>query len=800
MPLRYILIKNSKIAPFKYGHNLPYGSFINTTKTGDYPVKQTISINDSFFNFVWPSTEHAFHAQKIIHLMRKKQGDANIQNILMSTLRKIESTKNHPGEAFLPRNDWDPIVTDLTKKHPSLFGVDKVAFDALCDSNYHIRYNPSRGLMSTGEPYTLKFMRDVVKLKLEQYPLLKQLAIDCAREGILPIEVSQYDFNWASGPDGTGTNMLGIVILELGNEFLKEKEPHTPLKIPNPKIYYQQVQVKIQQQLSHHSLVSYTRSMGAWTQSTGSLTKSGQGIRKSEVNEKQPQIQLEANGSTPYGDRFFIDKNTLITLVLRADGGHHFSKDKKGHQVDKQYGQAMLAAYHQLENEVKEKQQQIQLEVNGSKLNGDRFFIDKKTGITLVMRKNGCFHFSKNKNLHPVDKPYEQAMLAAYRQLENEIKEKQRRIQLEVNGSKPNGDRYFIDRKTDITLVLRADGDHHFSKDKKAHSVDKLYEQAMLAAYRQLENEIKVKQQRIQLEVNGSKPNGDRYFIDRKTDITLVIRADGGHHFSKDKNDYKAPKLYEQAMLAAYQQLVNLEPQQRILIKEEETVIARYVVKITNFAVSFSDANSSAEVSSKSKALLENLKKISLDEALSKALNTQGIDKKHSETLNSAMNQKVAEIDSAEKAQLLKLKEARINAILLPIDAALAELIRRVGEVNRDQFRDADEVALTLVINLTSARNQYEENMKVRDLFSGQVFKNTCKDAINDAMPVLQNALGWGDYLTNLLKILSNAVIKVVTLGHMNNFFTPVQSDLENAVRIAERDLEGSVAKTNHSL
>jgi predicted NAD-dependent protein-ADP-ribosyltransferase YbiA (DUF1768 family) len=232
MPAPYISLNGSKIAPFKYDSNPPYGAFINTTKAGSYPVKQVVEFtNGTSFSFVWPSSEHAFHAQKIIHLMKKNISNAQVQQILMDTLRRIESTKAIAGEEFLPRDDWDPIVIELTQNHPHLFGRDKRAFDALCDSNYHSVGNPNAGLMPNGEPYTLSFMREVVKLKLEQCPGLKQLAIDCAREAILPIEVSQYDVNWASGRDGNGANMLGIVILELGNKFYRKKS-----RIPFPKL------------------------------------------------------------------------------------------------------------------------------------------------------------------------------------------------------------------------------------------------------------------------------------------------------------------------------------------------------------------------------------------------------------------------------------------------------------------------------------------------------------------------------------------------------------------------------------
>ena len=265
----FIQLGNAKIAPFKHEDNKPYGALINTTKAGEYPVKQDVMVDGRPVTFNWPSSEHAYHAQKLIHLMNKNPGDKGMQMIILQTLRRIEITKAGPGDEFLPDKDWGGpkgIVESLTKNYPRLFGADKKAFDALCDSNYHSLGNPNGGLMTNGEPYTLKFMRDVVKLKLEQHPELKQLAMDCARDGILPMEVSRFDDNWASGPDGKGANMLGTLILELGNEYLRKEEPQTPIKIPNPKAYYQQLQQQAATPLRHDSLVPYTQSMQGWQQ------------------------------------------------------------------------------------------------------------------------------------------------------------------------------------------------------------------------------------------------------------------------------------------------------------------------------------------------------------------------------------------------------------------------------------------------------------------------------------------------------------------------------------------------------
>ena len=85
----FVQLGNAKIAPFKYGDNKPYGALINTTKAGKYPVKQDVMVDGKPVTFNWPSSEHAYHAQKLIHLMNKNPGDKATQMIILQTLRKI---------------------------------------------------------------------------------------------------------------------------------------------------------------------------------------------------------------------------------------------------------------------------------------------------------------------------------------------------------------------------------------------------------------------------------------------------------------------------------------------------------------------------------------------------------------------------------------------------------------------------------------------------------------------------------------------------------------------------------------
>ncbi len=244
-------VNGYKVAPFKDPKSDYYGGFANTTNK--YPVTQTLILDGQKQTFKWPSSEHAYHAQKLIHLKNKYQWDSQAQQTLTNTLRKLERTKAQPGDEFLPRNDWDPLIQQLISNHRPKFGNNKQKFDSLCDANYHPKA-PQNGLIpNTNEPYTSEFMRTVLRLKLDQHPNLKNLAMQMAREGIIPIEYSRHDSNWASGKDGSGSNRLGILLLEEGNRLLIQNG-ETPALL-NPKAAYQQMQRLNQSALGHDSLI-----------------------------------------------------------------------------------------------------------------------------------------------------------------------------------------------------------------------------------------------------------------------------------------------------------------------------------------------------------------------------------------------------------------------------------------------------------------------------------------------------------------------------------------------------------------
>lgn len=195
----YVALGNFKIAPFRLAKVKPYGSFINTTSAWEFPIKQSIELNQTSLHFNWLSAAHAFHAQKLIYILHQFPRRKSLQTLLIQSLRQLESTKNKTHEELYEQNDFLPLIEKLLTGYPEFI----------------------KKIESFSNAYKIKFMRDVLKLKLEQHPHLKKLAAECAQEGIIPIFVDHNDTVFSSGIDGLGHNSLGIMIYALGNQYLR---------------------------------------------------------------------------------------------------------------------------------------------------------------------------------------------------------------------------------------------------------------------------------------------------------------------------------------------------------------------------------------------------------------------------------------------------------------------------------------------------------------------------------------------------------------------------------------------------
>ncbi|ASQ46573.1 hypothetical protein [Legionella clemsonensis] len=123
------------------------------------------------------------------------------------------------------------------------------------------------------------------------------------------------------------------------------------------------------------------------------------------------------------------------------------------------------------------------------------------------------------------------------------------------------------------------------------------------------------------------------------------------------------------------------------------------------------------------------------------------------------------------------------------IDTILATLQGKIGEVKQHHSKEALRRAKGLLTTLKESRDNYYENLLAKDdqdIPAGEVFLTSCKQAINEAKPVLIEDLGWGRYLHNLLKELANAVIKRVPFGNSLYFFKVSPAESASAVSEAE--------------
>lgn len=131
--------------------------------------------------------------------------------------------------------------------------------------------------------------------------------------------------------------------------------------------------------------------------------------------------------------------------------------------------------------------------------------------------------------------------------------------------------------------------------------------------------------------------------------------------------------------------------------------------------------------------------------------------------------------------------------VMLHIDMALIAFERKINSVEH-YSEDAYQKAITLLDDLRHA--QREHVIQLNDLnncvsTAKMLFKDQCEQLITNATPVLARDLEWGDYLVNLLKTITNAIIWVTTFGQVNSFFKLVPCESLQAVEEMEKALDG---------
>ncbi|KAF9142208.1 hypothetical protein BG015_001007 [Linnemannia schmuckeri] len=111
----------------------------------------------------WPTTEHYFQAQKFAHLEDKQYVE-----LVRTSKTPSDAAKLGRKRSFPLRPDWEEIKDDV--------------------------------------------MRDCVLQKFLQHPDLTKVLLDTGKRYLN--EHTRNDRYWADGGDGTGKNMLGIVLME----------------------------------------------------------------------------------------------------------------------------------------------------------------------------------------------------------------------------------------------------------------------------------------------------------------------------------------------------------------------------------------------------------------------------------------------------------------------------------------------------------------------------------------------------------------------------------------------------------
>lgn len=133
-----------------------------------------------------------------------------------------------------------------------------------------------------------------------------------------------------------------------------------------------------------------------------------------------------------------------------------------------------------------------------------------------------------------------------------------RNLTLRVSGYAPNGDTYFKNDFLGITLVKRPDGNHHFTfKNPNTNQNQQITlsqddANAMLRAYQEIVNQLRL---RLTLRATGGA-NGESYYKDDSSGISLVVLPGGGYKFSQkiggNHTTVDAPAHVKDAMIAAY--------------------------------------------------------------------------------------------------------------------------------------------------------------------------------------------------------------------------------------------------------
>ena len=325
-----------QILPFKNagtGANLQ-----NTTQSGVAPVPQEVidTLNGTRYfhgeKIIWPSAEAAFHAQKLIgyycDLHNSQPNHVNLAVIrnMINEILEISDRKQYFSSDFtnLVATNFDILANHDRRLHTikNSFGKTDAekkrnAFDQVCGTHYHRDLQDKKNAMvefpgGSGRlvPRTYQIMVAVQYARILQHLQNNErsVALDCAKQGIFPVETSRSDVVWATGPNGDGENLLGIAILEAANMVLNKHPKFGTTQILNPWETWKTFTTRnnVSAQLKHDVLENTQQAI--------------------PLNVSQPQPTIKENNNPI----MIYNRNRNYRLVFDPKSGeaeYHFIKD-----------------------------------------------------------------------------------------------------------------------------------------------------------------------------------------------------------------------------------------------------------------------------------------------------------------------------------------------------------------------------------------------------------------------------------------------------------------------------------------
>lgn len=133
--------------------------------------------------------------------------------------------------------------------------------------------------------------------------------------------------------------------------------------------------------------------------------------------------------------------------------------------------------------------------------------------------------------------------------------------------------------------------------------------------------------------------------------------------------------------------------------------------------------------------------------------------------------------------RLIKEQDDKISTILQTFSD-------KISLINKPLVPDAVEEARKLHAALIETKNTYLSKLSNTDnqQQATREFTQDCTQLIQNALPTLQRELGWGTYLTNLLKKLVNSILSIIPCNH--TFFAYKKSELNSAAQTVNDELD----------